>query len=495
MTLETTNAALAGRYDAIPYVTLPHPLTHPDRLASAATFLGIDAPEVARARVLEVGCGDGSNIIPMAAALPGATFVGCDLSTRALSEGRKTIEALGLANVRLVEEDLRALSPEHGDFDYVVAHGVYSWVPAEVRDGLFALAQSRLAPTGVMFVSYNALPGSRVRQVAWDVLHRHVDHLEDPRARLAEARKLSGMIAAGRSYHASDDAVRAEFRAIAQSSDSELCHDTLGVPNDPVYFRDFHAHAARFVLRYLGEADLHSMSAAALSPEARKELSALDPVSREEALDFIRLRRFRQSLLCRTEARINPVPLAERIRAMHVSADRSLMQTIASGKLPDVVKQFDPANNGDGPVRMLFEMIAQRAPQALSVAAIRNAIGSQPLPRPLDALIGDAYVSNFIVLHAHPPAVAALPGERPRAPALARLEAAAGDALTSLFHTRVRIPDSNARKLVSLLDGTRDRAALVADINGPAFAFQRDAAGAFVDQALAQLARMGLLEA
>ena len=134
--------------------------------------------------MLEVGCNDGSNLIPMAVSLPAARFVGCDLSPRALDAGRRTIDALGLANITLVEGDLAALAPAHGEFDFIVAHGVYSWVPPDVRDALFALAAQRLARDGILYVSFNVLPGCRVRQAAWDVLHHHVDHIEDPRSRL-----------------------------------------------------------------------------------------------------------------------------------------------------------------------------------------------------------------------------------------------------------------------------------------------------------------------
>ena len=223
--------------------------------------------------------------------LPSAQFVGCDLSARALDTGRRMIAELGLSNVTLVEEDLSTLSPSQGTFDYIIAHGVYSWVPASVRDALFALAGTRLSPNGVMFVSFNALPGCRVRQAAWEVLHAHVDHIEDPRVRLTEARRLARILAdGGKVGHDADEAVRAEFRAIAQRSDSALCHDDLAVPNDPFYFRDFVAHAARFGLKYLAEADLHSMSAAGVSADARAFLSGLDPLSREQYLDFVRLR-------------------------------------------------------------------------------------------------------------------------------------------------------------------------------------------------------------
>lgn len=495
MTLSSASAALAGRYDAIPYVTIPHRLTHPDRLAGVARFMGMPAPDVAQARVLEIGCGDGANLIPMAATMPSARFVGCDLSARAIAAGRQTIAALGLTNIELAQEDLRALPDRHGDFDFIIAHGVYSWVPHDVRDALFALGHARLADRGILFVSFNALPGSRVRQIASELLHLHVDGLEDPHARLASARGLARMIAAGRSFHPSDDAVRAEFLAIAQSSDSELFHDTLAVPNDAFLFRDFAMHAARFGLRHLAEADLHSMSAVALPPDARQLISAMDAGSREQYLDFMRLRRFRQSLLCRADAATDATPLDVRLASMHVCADRALVQAIAGGRLDGIVAQFISSGGTDGRVRELLETVAQHAPASLSIAALRERFSGRTLPRPLEAIIADACVSNLFSLHVQPPQLVAVAGELPHAGALARHEAGLRDELTTLLHTRVRIPDHNARRLLTLLDGSRDRAALAAAINGPGFAYQRDAASAFVDRALAQFARLGLLAA
>ena len=237
--------------------------------------------------MLEVGCSDGSNLIPMAVSLPAARFVGCDLSPRALDAGRRTISALGLMNVTLVEGDLAAVSPAHGAFDFIVAHGVYSWVPPPVRDALFALASGRLARNGILYVSYNVLPGCRVRQAAWDVLHHHVDRIESARARLDAARQLARLIAdGGAATCESDQALRAEFSAIAQHSDSELCHDDLAVPNEPILFHSFVQHAARHGLRYLAEADFCTMSDTGVSGDAKTYLSSLDPLAREQYLDF-----------------------------------------------------------------------------------------------------------------------------------------------------------------------------------------------------------------
>ncbi len=494
MSLASDPTALAARYDTVAYAALPHPLTHPDRLATVATFLGMNPPEVSHCRVLEVGCSDGGNLIPMAVTLPHAQLVGCDVSPIALARGRATIAALGLANITLVEEDVAALAPAHGAFDYVIAHGVYSWVPANVRDGLFALAAARLAPNGVMFVSFNAFPGCRVRQATWEVLRWHVDHIADPRARLVAARELATLIGAGgASQYEADEAMRAEFRAVAQSSDSELFHDTLAVPNDPVYFHEFAAHAGRFGFKYLAEAELHTMSPAGLSPEARGFLSALDPAAREQYLDFVRLRRFRQSLLRRSDAPIDATARSERLGRMHASASGALLRAAAAGKVAELARGLATATGGDGPVRAMLDMLVLHAPSACPVATLRQVIGDHPPARPLETILTDAYVSDLVNLHVQPPAIAAVAGERPIASPLARFEARTQEALTCLLHTRVRLPDANARQLVTLLDGTHDRASLAAAIAGPAFGYQRDVAGRFVAHALERFARMALL--
>ena len=131
-----------------------------------------------------------------------------------MAAGRRRVAEFGLVNVTLVEEDLGNLSPAHGNFDYIIAHGVYSWVPAGVRDGLFAMAAQRLAPNGVMFVSFNALPGCRVRQAAWEILHFHVDRIADPSAAGRGAPGLRGCWpTAARTLYAGDAGLRAELRA------------------------------------------------------------------------------------------------------------------------------------------------------------------------------------------------------------------------------------------------------------------------------------------
>src|SRR3954471_17103755 len=137
-------------YDDVPYPSTPFPQTHPDRLATLATLFGMRPASVERCRVLELGCGDGGNLIPMALVLPESDFLGVDLAGEPIARGRSTIDALGLRNIEMRQDDLRAFAngadAGQEQFDFIIAHGVYSWVPEDVRDALLHICRRRLAP-------------------------------------------------------------------------------------------------------------------------------------------------------------------------------------------------------------------------------------------------------------------------------------------------------------------------------------------------------------
>ena len=160
-------------YDEVLYPNSPFAQTHPDRLATLAILFGMDPAPLPRCRVLEIGCGNGENLIPMAFQYPAAEFLGIDAAGIAIDAGNQEIATLGLANLRLQHRDIMDAGPELGTFDYVIAHGFYSWVPEPVRDKMLAIVQASLAPQGVAFVSYNALPGGRLRQMFREMMLFH----------------------------------------------------------------------------------------------------------------------------------------------------------------------------------------------------------------------------------------------------------------------------------------------------------------------------------
>src|SRR6185295_13416486 len=152
-------------YDEVEYPSYAYAQTHPDRLATLATLFGMNPVPINDCRVLELGCGAGGNILPMACSLPGSTFVGIELAGAAVARGNEAIKTLGLKNVSLHQQDVMLIKDELGPFDYIIAHGLYSWVPEAVREHVLSICRSLLTPQGVAYISYNAYPGSRLREI------------------------------------------------------------------------------------------------------------------------------------------------------------------------------------------------------------------------------------------------------------------------------------------------------------------------------------------
>ena len=160
----------ADPYDVVPYPGFSYPDTHPDHLAAMAILHGLAPAPVDRCRVLEVACNEGANLIPMAYAIPKSEFIGFDLADLPVERGQQRIRALGLANIRLFQGNLLEAGAELGRFDYIIAHGIYSWVPEPVRNRLLALCHELLTPHGVAFVSYAALPGGHLRNMLREIM-------------------------------------------------------------------------------------------------------------------------------------------------------------------------------------------------------------------------------------------------------------------------------------------------------------------------------------
>src|SRR5215213_643131 len=133
-------------YDEVPYHGIALPMTHPDHLAALATLFGMRPAAVEHCRVLELGCAEAGNLIPMAYTLPTSHFVGIDLSSRQIEHGRALAAALDLKNLELHATDMCMIDDRFGQFDYIIAYGVYSWVPPDVQQTILAICQRRLAP-------------------------------------------------------------------------------------------------------------------------------------------------------------------------------------------------------------------------------------------------------------------------------------------------------------------------------------------------------------
>ena len=227
--------------------------------------------------------------------------MGIDLASEAIEAGRNVIAALELTNITLEAADLRDLGTGYGEFDYIVAHGVYSWVPAEVRDALLELCRLFLAPQGVAFISYNSYPGRHLNEILRHMMLYHTRGLTDPGERVAQSRAFLELL---RDHHMLAPSwgtlIESEVKTLLDRSDSGLFHDDLAEINQPFYFRDFARQAAVHKLQYLGEAPPSLMF------DKDGCLSGIhDLIEREQYLDFLRMRGIRQTLLCHEGITLN----------------------------------------------------------------------------------------------------------------------------------------------------------------------------------------------
>ena len=486
-----TGSALVDAYNEIAYVGQPHSTTHPYHLGAIGMLLGLDTPPVATSRVLELGCGDGTNLVPMAAALAGATFVGCDFSARAIAHARQLVDRQGLANCHLLEADLREIGDDLGTFDYIIAHGLYSWIPAEVRAQVLPLIARHLSSNGVAFVSYNTYPGCHIRQGVWGMLKFHTRHIDDLNARIASARELIELLALPAPTQSPiDEALREQLRAVALQPDSTLCHDELSEPNNPCYFHEFAADAGRSGLAFLAESEMFSMVGAGVQPQVREALGKMDRLTREQYLDFVHLRRFRESLLCHAGALSRYVAQPSRIVGMHVAASRVLRKAAAS----------DTPSIADDDTRALREFVLARWPQSVAVAEIiewyesrspgaqaPGAAGSRAVHE-----VAQRFVGGDLILRSDPTSAVSRPGERPTVFAPARQMFGVTDVAPSVYHETVRLADDAERRLAALLDGEHSRADLIAALGEP---FGGPAGAARLEAALNSFAQLALLVA
>jgi methyltransferase-like protein len=485
-------------YDRVLYPSRPLPQTHPDRLATQATLFGMRPAGVERCRVLELGCGDGGNLIPMAFGLPKSSFLGIDAAGTPVAEGQATVARLGLANVSLQHRDLMDLPPDVGVFDFIVAHGLYSWVPPAVRARILAVCRECLAPQGVAYVSYSVHPGGHLRSMVREMMRFHVQrqrppqegvpqqHLEDAtggEAPAQQARRATAVLAVVAAAQPASDPygalLAAELERVAAQDPAHLFHDDLADVNEPCSFTQFAAHAAEHGLQYLAEADFFEMQDQ-LYPErvvtALREWCGDDLLAKEQYLDFLKGRRFRQTLLCHADVPLQRDPAPSRLRSFGVASPARPVSPNPVAAATSVEQFRGPrgasmqTDNALAKAAMLE--LAEVWPQSLPFdgllarARARVADGSSPdAPAADDArVLGEillaTYAAGLVELHSHAPCFALEAGARPVASLLARLQAREGTVVTNLRHTSVQVEDALGRHLLGLLDGTRDRPAL-----------------------------------
>jgi methyltransferase-like protein/cyclopropane fatty-acyl-phospholipid synthase-like methyltransferase len=478
-------------YDEIPYDSTPRRVTHPDCLGTLATLLGMDAAPIERCRVLELGCATGGNLIPQAATLPDSQFVGIDLSTKQIAQARELAESLGLSNIELKAASILDVDESYGRFDYIVCHGVYSWVPAPVQDKILSVCKNNLAPQGVAYVSYNAYPGWHFRGPVRDMMKFHVRQFQDSRTRVQQARAffkfLVSAIPDQKSPYARLLAQEAEI--LDGNADFYLFHEHLEDENHPLYFVEFMERAAAQGLQYLGESRQH-MSMADLPAEVGKTFKELatDLLHLEQYHDFLRNRSFRRTLLVHDDVSLNRAPSPDIVARFRISA---LAMPVANPLdiRSERVEHFETPEKrtcatGFPLIKAMLAALSHAWPRVMTLTELAGAVveelgsmtAEEVRPRLAKAIM-EFYLNDLVDLHLHVPPFVTQVSDRPLAYPLARRQAANGAMIATLRHTVAELNGLD-RLVLSRLDGTQDRQqlleALVKQVTDKGMVLQKD---------------------
>jgi len=481
-------------YDNVPYKSSALPQTHPSRIGAMAALFGMLPRPIDNCRILELGCGDGSNLIPMAYALHKSECIGVDLAEKAISEGNKIINDLGLSNIDLRHMNILDINSELGLFDYIIVHGIFSWVPHQVQEKIFSICKNNLAPRGVAYLSYNTYPGCHLRDMIRNIMQFHSSHFSEPKQMVAQGYSILKFIAESSPQAHSpyskvlNDEVNYMQQMHADSQFNYLYYDYLSELNIPLYFHEFIARAEKHGLKYLAESNIFEMHDMFFKEDIRNTLQRLggsDIIVKEQFMDFIKGRRFRMTLLCHTDIPLNrnlrpelmqkfyfncpsqPVDengkkLKEEISELLVRKDlkfqRSNSSTIETNYLLPRAALIHLYNIW--PQSMPFKELLKTAQEYRSQY---NSISPDEGGVPVDDafLLGEMLLSslyaNIVEISCHAPHYEKNPGNRPTASEYARIQARSQTRVTNLCHKTIELGNSYAQYLIHLLDGTRDR--------------------------------------
>ena len=305
-----TNDVQQTIYSELGYKSMPFPYTTPATLEAYAALVGISAPNPKTARVLELGATYGGNIISQALFNPDATFVGIELSQEQVEKGNEVIANAGLTNVSLVQSDIASIGSEIGTFDYIIAHGVYSWLDDGVKDALLRLIDEHLAEDGIAYISYNTYPGwhtmDEVRQL---MMFSNRDKAQFNHTEKVLHGKTIGSIVGSQilkydNLKERNSKFLGALRSVMQKDEYYVGHDHLEPNNDPVYFYQFNDHLGAHNLAYLCDADLTLSMVRSFDADIADTLDKLalnDHVAQEQYLDFMLDTTFRKSIICKAK--------------------------------------------------------------------------------------------------------------------------------------------------------------------------------------------------
>lgn len=457
-------------YEELPYVKYAFSQTHPNHIAAIGQLFGMRPCPPSQSRILELGCAHGSNIAPMAVALPSAEFVGVDLSASQIREGKATLKAAGVANVTLKQADIMEIDADWGKFDYIIAHGLHSWIPVEVQAKLMQICSANLAPDGIAYISYNCNPGWKTRSMVRDMILFHTAGVKSALDKVRHARGLLDYLAAGTTQNTPyAAALKREAEAIRKGDDSYIYHEFLEANNHPVYFYEMMAKAQSQGLMYLAESPIRSMFDTDFDANTVATLNQLGSgniLNVEQYMDFLRNRVFRQTLFVHRNLKLsrnldwhNLAPVRIQFRQEITAAEHDITSH-------DRVEYTELSTNikfavTEPLIKAALQILRENAPQCVSFTELvdrARGMAKQEHPHTQAEEMIATHIFRLLSmgladLAAEPWRCAAEVPDRPKASALARHQAQLRDPIVTLRHQHTDRNPNILWYLLQLLDG------------------------------------------
>jgi len=470
----------AKSYDDVPYESHPFAQTHPNRLATVATLFGLRPVPVHRCRVLELGGASGGNLAPMADELRESQFVCIDYSPRQIEEGNRLVETLGLKNLELKYASILDVDESYGMFDYIICHGVYSWVPSNVQEKIHEICSKNLNLNGVAYISYNTYPGWHMRGMIRDMMRYHAERFTAAKVRTRQARALLDFLSQSVKQEGSAYAVllKQELETLRHQADHYLFHEHLEEVNEPVYFYQFAERAMAKGLQYLGEARVGTMVLSNFGPDIEKTLRMLatDQIQVEQYMDFLRNRMFRETLLVHNKVQPNWAVQPEVLRRFLVGSpavpvtepvDLNDNQN-TSFKSPSgmsmatnqpLLKAAMSVMRERWPIAMPFDELRAKSRELLGGTPSTETVQKDQSMLALGLL--NCYMgSDLVEFHTYQQSFTKTVSEMPITTKIARMQAPNSQMVTNRRHEVVRLNDLD-RQLLPLCDGEHTRDMMV----------------------------------
>jgi SAM-dependent methyltransferase len=288
----------------VPYPRRFTPQIAPQQLRLVAAMNGIATPPEDDFDYCELGCGNGDTLALLAAANPDARFVGVDFNQEHVACARSLASRAGLENVRVLPASFEGLRDEElPDFDFIVAHGVLSWVGPTTWDAVLAFARTKLKAGGLLYVSYNALPGWAAIEPLRRLMVEHTEKLggsslDRAREGLAFAQRLAD---AGVAFFTSHPTAKSMLSLMRAAGLPYVVHEYFNAHLRPFYFADVAREMKEHGLSFVGQLPLHlNVPELSIPPSIRKLTETMrDRVELETLKDFATNELFRSEVYVR----------------------------------------------------------------------------------------------------------------------------------------------------------------------------------------------------